>query len=154
MLGFSIKSIVNKRKSQHKEVLTTQIVSAFTLVSKDPKRTVGWPRHSISPRKSVGRNQVVSSPVADTQFDKVAHWSEIDGNGCSCRKCNMTCTVKYSKCKIGLCLNKDRDYFKDFHNYLLVYSYSFSPENIPQATLIFCHFYYPCQTMLPNCNKL
>ena len=120
MLGFSIKSIVNKRKSQHKEVLTTQIVSAFTLVSKDPKRTVGWPRHSISPRKSVGRNQV----------------------------------VKYSKCKIGLCLNKDRDYFKDFHNYLLVYSYSFSPENIPQAALIFCHFYYPCQTMLPNCNKL
>ena len=44
---------------------TTQIASAFTLEGKDPKRTVGRPRWSITPKPLVGRNPAVPSPVAD-----------------------------------------------------------------------------------------
>ena len=132
----------------------TQIASAFTLAGKDPKRTVRWPRRSISPKPPVGGNPAVPSPMADIPFDKVAHWPEIDGNRSHGRKCNMAWTFKCFKCKVGLCLNKDRHCFKDFHNSLLVFSHSFFPKNIPQAALIFCYFYYPCLTILHNCNKL
>ena len=118
--------LLYQRHYQQKEVLmklqinlrifTTQTVSAFNLAGKDPKRTAGQPKCSISPKPLLGRNQAVPSPVADIRFDKVAHWPEIDRNHSCCRKCDLTCTVKYSKCKVGLCLNKDRNCFKDFHN--------------------------------------
>ena len=129
---------VSKKLQINPRTFTTQIASAFTLAGKDPKRTIGWPRRSISPKPPVERNLAVPSPVADIQFDKVAHWPEIDGNRSRCRKCNMTCTVKCSKCKIGLCLNKDKNCFKDFHNSLLVLSHSFVPKN-----LIFLSFLLP-----------
>ena len=95
---------------------TTQIGSAFTLVDKDRKRTVGGPRRSISLKLPVGRNPAVTSPMVDIQFDKVTRWPEIDGNRLRSQKCNMACTVICSKCKVGLCLNKERHCFKNFHN--------------------------------------
>ena len=85
----------------------------------------------------------------------MGHWLEIDGNRSHCQKRNMTYTVKYSKCQVGLCLNKDRNFFKDFYNSLLVFSHSFFPKNIPQAALTFCHFYYPyltCCIIARNCK--
>ena len=110
----------------------TQIASAFTLAGKDPKRIVGRPRRSISPKPLVGRNPAIPSSVADIQIEKTAHWFEIDGNRSCCRKCNITCTVKCSKCKVRLCnitctvkcskckvrlcLSKERNSFKDFQN--------------------------------------
>ena len=118
-----------------------QTASAFTLAGKDLKRTDGRPRRSISPKPQIDRNPAVPSPVADIRFGKVAQWPEVDGNRSRCRKCNMTCTVKCSKCEVGLCLNKDRNCFEDFHNHLLVFNHSFLPKNISQAALIFCHFY-------------
>ena len=133
---------------------TTQIASAFTLVDKDPKRTVGRQRHSMSPKPPVGRNPAVTSPMVDIQFGKVTRWPEIDGNRSRCQKCNNTCTVICFKCKVGLCLNKDRHCFKNFHNQLLVFSHSFLPKKMPQAALIFCQFYYPFPTILHNCSKL
>ena len=107
---------VSKKLQMNLRTFTTKIASAFTLAGKDLKRTVGWPRCSISPKPPVGRNPAVPSPVADIRFDKVAHWPEIDGNRSRCQKCNMACTVNCSKCKVGLYLNNDRNCFKDFHN--------------------------------------
>ena len=78
----------------------------ITLAATDTKKTVNQPRHSISPKP----------PVANTQFEKVAHWPEIDRNRSCCQKCNMACTVKCSKCKVGLCFNKKRNCLKDFYN--------------------------------------
>ena len=67
--------LVYRRHCQQKEVskklpinlrtFTTQIASAFTLAGKDPRRIVGRPRRSISPKPPVGRNPTVPSPVAD-----------------------------------------------------------------------------------------
>ena len=91
---------VSKKFQMNWRTFTTQIAFAFTVAGKDPKRTVGQPRSSISLKPSVGRNPAVPSPVADIRFDKVAHWPEIDGNRSRCRKYNMTCTVKCSKCKV------------------------------------------------------
>ena len=105
-----------QQKQINLRTFTTQIDSAFTLAGKDPERLVGRPRHSISPKPPVGRNPAVPLPVADIRFDKVAHWPEIDSNHSHCRKCNMTCTVKCFKCMVGLCLNKNRNSFKDFRN--------------------------------------
>ena len=98
-------------------------VSAFTLAVKDPKRTVGPSRRSISLKTPVGKNTAALSPVTDTKLEKVVHWPEIHGNCCLCWKGNMTSTVKFFKCKVGLCLNKDRNCFKYVHNYLLVFSH-------------------------------
>ena len=145
---------VSKKLQMNLRTFTTKIASAFTLAGKDPKRTVGQPRRSISPKPTVRRNPALPSPVADIQLCKVVNWPKIDGNRTHCRKCKMTCTVKCCKCKVGLCLSKERNCFKYFHNLLFVFSDSFLPKNIPQVALIFCHFYYPCTTMLHDYNKL
>ena len=90
---------VSKKLQMNPNTFTTHIASAFTLAGKDPKRTVGRSRHSISPKPPLGKNPAAPSPVADIRFEKLAHWPEIDANRPHCRKCNMTCTVKCSKCK-------------------------------------------------------
>ena len=105
----SLKEITDEPENS----FTTKIASAFTLSG---KRTAGRPMHIISLKPPVGRNPAVPSTMADIPFDKVAHWPEIDGNCSRYWKCNMTCTDKYFKCKVALCLNKDRICFKNFHN--------------------------------------
>ena len=85
---------VSKKLLMSLRIFTTKIASQFTLAGEDIKRTVGQPRYSISLKPSVGRNPAVPSPVADIQFDKVAHWPEIDGNRIHCQKCNdMHCQM-------------------------------------------------------------
>ena len=39
-------------------------------------KSVGCPRRSILPKSPVAKNPAVPSPVADVQYDKVAHWPE------------------------------------------------------------------------------
>ena len=56
---------VSRKLQMNLRTFTTQIASAFTLEGKDPKRTVGRPRWSITPKPLVGRNPAVPSPVAD-----------------------------------------------------------------------------------------
>ena len=99
---------VSKKLQINLRTFTTQIDSAFTLACKDPKTTVARPIRNISLKPPVRRNPAAPSPVADIRFDKVAHWPGIDGNRSRWRKCNMTCTIECSKCKVGLCLKKDR----------------------------------------------
>ena len=147
---------VGKKLQMNLRTFTTQIASAFAPAGKDPKTTFGRPKRSISAKLPMGRNTAVQSPVLDIRCDK--KWGiglRLMGNRSHCQKRNMTYTVKYSKCQVGLCLNKDRNFFKDFYNSLLVFSHSFFPKNIPQAALTFCHFYYPyltCCIIARNCK--
>lgn len=85
----------------HTRNFPTQIASAFTLEGKNVKGTVGQPRRTISSKPPVEWNPGIPEPVADTKFDKVVHWSEVDGNCSRCRKFYMTYTLKCSMCEVG-----------------------------------------------------
>ena len=85
------------------------------LQNKDPERKPGRAKRSISPTSYVGRKPSVPAPIPSVRYDSASHWPEIDGNRSRCRRCDMTCTVQCSKCGVRLCLNKDRNCFKDYH---------------------------------------
>ena len=104
-----------KQKVLVAEKIPTQIAESLQLQNKDSERKPGRPKGSISPTSYVGWKPSVPAPIPSVRYDSTSHWPEIDGNLSRCRRCDMTCTVKCSKCGVRLCLNKDRNCFKDYH---------------------------------------
>ena len=94
---------------------TAPIAESLQLQNKDPERKPGRPKRSISPTSHVCQKPSMPAPIPSVRYDSTSHWPEIDGNRSRCRRCDMTCTVKCSKCGVQLCLNKDRNCFKDYH---------------------------------------
>ena len=63
-----------------------------------------------------GKRISVPTPCLDIRYDQIGHWPEpVDKKDC-CRLCQAYSRTKCSKCKLSLCLLKDRNCFKDFHH--------------------------------------
>ena len=94
----------------------SEIASSLSHSGKDPVRAVGRPKRSISPHL-IGRKPTVQAPTHDIRYDKIAHWQEypLDGKRMRCRLCDMTCSVRCSKCKVGLYFSKERNCFREYH---------------------------------------
>ena len=61
---------VGKKLQMNLRTFTTQIASASSSAGKDPKKTFGRPKRSISAKPPMGRNPAVQSPVLDIRCDK------------------------------------------------------------------------------------
>lgn len=66
---------------------------------------------SIKPSKRA----TVATPCQDVRYDNIAHWPEPVDQKQRCRNCQAYSRTKCTKCKLALCLVKDRNCFQDFH---------------------------------------
>ena len=58
----------------------------------------------------------VQIPPAALSKDAYAHWAEFN-DSCFCckyRKCGLLAYVQCERCNVALCLNKERNYFREF----------------------------------------
>ena len=58
----------------------------------------------------------VPTPYWDICYNQIGHWPEPVDKKDLCRLCQAYSRKKCSKCKLPLCLLKDRTCFKDFHH--------------------------------------
>ena len=93
----------------------SQVATALNLKDKDSGKKIGRPKRSLSPANTLGRKPSNPKPICDIRYDGFCHRPEINKKRGRCRICNKTCSFACSKCKIKLCLNKDRNCYKDFH---------------------------------------
>ena len=73
---------------------TSQIAESLRLKVKDPGRSAGRTKISISPTHTIGRKPVIPTSIQDIRYDGVAHMPKIDGERSCCGKCVMACTVR------------------------------------------------------------
>ena len=66
---------------------------------------------SIKPSKRA----TVATPCQDVRYDNIAHWPEPVDQKQRCRNCQAYSCTKCTKCKLALCLVKDRNCFQDVH---------------------------------------
>ena len=64
----------------------------------------------------VEKKTMVSKPIVDIRYDGIHHWPEFGDKLNRCRVCSMLSFVSCSKCQIYLCLQKERNCFKQFHD--------------------------------------
>ena len=64
----------------------------------------------------VEKKTMVPKPVVDIRYDGIHHWPEFGDKLNRCRVCSMLSFVSCSKCQIYLCLQKERNCFKQFHD--------------------------------------
>ena len=59
----------------------------------------------------------VQIPSAAISKDGYAHWREFNDScfRCKYRRCGLLTYVQCEKCNVELCLNKERNYFREFH---------------------------------------
>ena len=60
--------------------------------------------------------RTVPTPCLDIYYDQIGHWPEPVNKKNHCRLCQAYSRTKCSKCKLSLCLLKDRNCFKDFYH--------------------------------------
>ena len=72
---------------------------------------------SVNTVSKKGRKPSVPLPDRDSRYDSLGHWPEHRSSKGRCKMCpNGYSRVACSKCNTTLCLNKERNCFKDFHN--------------------------------------
>ena len=87
------------------------------------KVVTGSQRGRPSKRKgSIGENSrkpskkaVVATPYNDIRYDNTGHWPEAVEKKERCRHCQAYSRTKCTKCKLSLCLLKERNCFQNFH---------------------------------------
>lgn len=63
------------------------------------------------------KTSAIHYPTADVRLDNFAHWPiwTQERQRCKNAKCNFLSSVVCEKCKLNLCLQKNRNCFRDFH---------------------------------------
>ena len=95
------------------------VADALLFAGKETVRTTpGRPRKRISrkPTRTSGKKKMVPKPIVDIRYDGIHHWPEFGDKLNRCRVCSMLSFVSCSKCQIYLCLQKERNCFKQFHD--------------------------------------
>ena len=64
----------------------------------------------------VEKKTMVPKLIVDIRYDGIHHWPEFGDKLNRCRVCSMLSFVSCSKCQIYLCLQKERNCFKQFHD--------------------------------------
>ena len=97
-----------------------QVATGLTQVGKLPSPVVsklGRRSSSLSlPAKKSKTNAAVSIPQNDMRYDGFGHFSTFKDKQHRCRLCSKGYThMQCVKCKIFLCINRDRNWFLQFH---------------------------------------
>ena len=113
---FSDQLDVPKKEQRSFLDFTKEVADALLSAGKGPKEAAGK-KGAVLPSvcKSVGKKTMVANPVADVGFDGLHHWPEFEDTRNRCRVRSMLSYICCSKCKINLCLQKDRNFFVAFH---------------------------------------
>lgn len=95
---------------------TAQIAAGLRSAGKSTERLVGRPRkRSLSPLPG-GRAPSFPKPTNDVIRDGIQHWPTYGIKRNRCRHCLVGFSEIYcTKCNMCLCLNKNRNCFRDFH---------------------------------------
>ena len=114
---FSDQLDVPKKEQRSLLDFTKEVADVLLSAGKGPKEAAGKKRRSssVSVCKSFRKKLMVANPVADVRFNGVHHWPEFEDTRNRCRVCSMLSYICCSKCKIHLCLQKDRNCFVAFH---------------------------------------
>ena len=96
----------------------SNIASALTKARKIMPQKCGCPamnnKASCPPKDK--RSRVILL-VADVRYDSLAHWPQFSQKRMRCKHCPSRYThILCSKCKVGLCLNDQKNCFMAFHN--------------------------------------
>lgn len=83
---------VQKSKVKWLKKFTSESACGFANAEKDPSRTVGQPKRSISPKPPTCRKPSVPAPT-DVHFGKIAHWPDNNGACNKCKLCSTHATV-------------------------------------------------------------
>ena len=99
---------------------STQLGHALMYSNKVP--TVNQRRRSSKRPNSVGasnkpsKRAVVATPCDDIRFDSIGYWPEPFEPKQRCRNCQSYSRIRCTKCKLPLCLVKERNCFLNFHS--------------------------------------
>lgn len=102
------------------DLLQFRMTLAETLMSRPPdERQLYHAEESDEEEGAKPSNWRAPMPAVDKRYDGFEHWPIAEG-GIPPRTCRMeTCSsrsrIKCEKCQVYLCLNKDKDCFKQFH---------------------------------------
>ena len=99
---------------------TTELSESLIHANKvNPTTSLGRPpkRRSVEVLENPRRKPPVNpTPCDNIRYDMVSHWPmPTDGKKNRCGVCKMTCRMSCEKCKVFLCLQDNRNCFKDFH---------------------------------------
>ena len=72
--------------------------------------------NSVGASNKPSKRAVVATPCDDIRFDSIGHWPEPFEPKQRCRNCQSYSRVRCTKCKLPLCLVKERNCFLNFHS--------------------------------------
>ena len=104
------------KKNQHNLLQFMKgVADVLLFAGKEPVRTTpGRPKkQTSSPTRIRGKKPMV--PV-DIRYGGIHHWPEFGDKRKICRECSMLSLAYCSKCQIYLCLQKERNCFKQFRD--------------------------------------
>lgn len=99
-------------------VFRSEIGHALLHCNSLPQRKKGRPsssRENTPENRATVKRPVVPRPIDDIILDKKDHWPIHIEPKMRCRFCQAYSRVSCEKCKVALCLTKDRNCFKLFH---------------------------------------
>ena len=100
------------KKNQHNLLQFMKgVADAFLFAGKETKKANIKKAYTYKWKKPM-----VPKPIADIRFDEIHHWPEFGDKLNRCRVCSMLSFVYCSKCRIYLCLQKERNCFKQFND--------------------------------------
>jgi len=108
--------------SKQKDLLSFKISVAEALIKKGKdiiSKKRGRPSLELMSDGSAARNRSAATcrPQDDIRGDKIGHWPEVGATRKRCK--NLSCSGKTvilcSKCNVHLCLNKNKNCFKLYH---------------------------------------
>ena len=108
------------KKNQHNLLLFMKgAANALLFTGKEPAITTpGRPKkRTSSSTRTSGKKPMVPKPAVDIRFDGIYHWPEFGEKRNRYRVCSMVSVVYCSKCQIYICLQKERNCFKQFHDW-------------------------------------
>lgn len=73
------------------------------------------PSREGTPVTSRGRPPIIPKPIDDVRFDEKSHWPSHIEPKMRCRECKSYTRMACDKCKVPLCITKDRNCFVKFH---------------------------------------
>ena len=107
------------KTNQHNLLLFMKgVADALLFAGEETVRTTpGKPnKRTSSPTCTSGKKPMVSKLAVDICYDGIHHWPEFGDKHNRCRVCSILSFVYCSKCQICLCLQKERNYFKQFRD--------------------------------------
>ena len=72
--------------------------------------------NSVGAGNKPSKRAVVATPCDDIRFDSIGHWPEPFEPKQRCRNCQSYSRIRCTKCKLPLCLVKERNCFLNFHS--------------------------------------